>query len=395
MTSMDRWRLLLDSGVHPAVLARVCRWGRPHSDDLATEILRLAHMDVIKVHWAMSEDALGHRAEDYRLSRSASAAAARTDPLDAITLKMLFDVVAAGSDELWLNDIRRFAKRDADTFRKAMLSWQAEMADAVKRRGSFSPLSALLQQVLPAAAAVCLLVGLFALLATGSPAYLVGLAAVAVALIVAGRQMPHLSPEAASQYEAAKRLQLWLRDLPSRDLDESIPVDQAFWNKLMPLAFMLGEANAAVAAFESAVPGATEAAFCDEGGESASGGANPGDNGGANPGDNGGASSGLMPDTMRELAWPAWYQAPSAASRSAESALPSLADLLPELIASTAFAADEVVSSDMAFTHAITALIFPINSMLALLGVPRIGIPGVEDPSTAMPSAAQLFKRQP
>lgn len=387
MTSIDRWRLLLGPGVHPAALARVCRWGRPHSDDLATEILRLAHMGVIKVHWAMREDALGHRAEDYRLSRSASAAAACIDSLDTITLKMLFDVVAAGSDELWLNDIRRFAKRDADTFRKAMLSWQAEMADAVKRHGSFSPLSVLLQQVLPAAAAVCLLVGLFALLATGSPAYLVGLAVVAVALIVAGRQMPRLSPEAASQYEAAKQLQLWLRELPVQGFDENIPVDQAFWSKLMPLAFMLGEASAAVAAFELAVPGTIEAAFCGESGESASG--------GANQGGNGGASSGLMPDTMRELAWPAWYQAPSAASRSAESALPSLADLLPELIASTAFAADEVVSSDMAFTHAITALIFPINSMLALLGVPRIGIPGVEDPSTAMPSAAQLFKRQP
>lgn len=382
MTSIDRWRLLLNSNVHPAALARVCRWGRPHSDDLATEILRLAHMGVIKVHWAMREDALGHRAEDYRLSRNVSAAAACTDPLDAITLKMLFDVVAAGSDELWLNDIRRFAKRDADTFRKAMFSWQAEMADAVKRRGSFSPLSVLLQQVLPAAAAVCLLVGLFALLATDSPAYLVGLAVVAVALIVAGRQMPRLSPEAASQYEAAKQLQLWLRELPVQGFDENIPVDQAFWSKLMPLAFMLGEASAAVAAFESVAPGATEATFGGERDAGASTDANA-------------SSDGVAAGTVRELAWPAWYQAPSAASRSAESALPSLADLLPELIASTAFAADEVVSSDMAFTHAITALIFPINSMLALLGVPHIGIPGVEDPSTATSSAAQLFKRRP
>lgn len=382
VVSMDRWRLLLDSDVHPAVLARACRWGRPHSDDLATEILRLAHMGVIKVHWVTREDASSQRVEDYRLSRSASAAAACADPLDALTIKMLFDVVAAGSDELWLGDIRRFAKRDADTFRKAMLSWQAEMADAVKRQGVFSPSSVLLRQVLPAVAIVCLLVGLFALLATGSPAYLVGLAVAAVALIVAGRQMPCLSPKAASQYEAAKQLQSWLRALPARGADEDLPADQAFWSKLMPLAFMLGEANAAVAAFESVAPGATEAAF--------------GGKGGANPSGSGGASDGgLAPDLMRELAWPAWYQAPSAILRSAESALPSLADLLPPYIARVAFAANETVSSDMAFTHAISALIFPINSILALLGVPRIGIPGVEDPSVATPSAAQLFKHRP
>ncbi len=358
---IDRWRVLLDDGVQPAVLARVCRWGRAHSDDLATEILRLAHAGVIRVHRGERYDRLrGCDIEDYRLSRDPSAAAC-ADPVDAITLKMLFDVIADGADELWMGEFYRYGRSDAGEMRKAMTSWQAALAEEVERMGAFTPASVFMRQALPVAAGVCLVGGLLATLGTGSPLYLVGLAVLAIALVFVWRQMPKLSPEAARQYEAAKQLRAWLRDLPARGKGARFPDDQEFWGKLMPLAFMLGESESALKALGAAAPEVLDEAF-----DVADGG-------------------GWLARGMREVAWPAWYQGPSVNSRREESTLPSLSAMLPAYISSTAFAANATVSNQM-----LASLYTPIG-VVSTIG----GIPGVGGLSNAPASSAELFERHP
>ncbi len=358
---IDRWKILLDDEVHPAVLARVCRWGRPHSDDLATEILRLAHAGVIRVHWGERYDDLRKRnVEDYRLSRNPSAATC-ADPIDAITLKMLFDVIAGGADELWMGEFYRYGRSDAGEMRKAMTSWQAALAEEVERMGAFTSSSKLMYRMLPVAAGVCLVGGLLATLGTGSPAYVVGLAAVAVMLVFAWRQMPRFSSEAARQYEAAKQLRAWLRDLPAKGKGARFPDDQAFWGKLMPLAFMLGESESAMKALQAAAPEVLDEALdaADEAGW-------------------------LVRDT-REVAWPAWYQEPFADPRSGESALTSLSAMLPAYVNSTAFAANATVSNQM-----LASLYTPIG-VVSTIG----GIPGVGGMSNAPQSSSELFVRHP
>ncbi|MBR5259868.1 MAG: DUF2207 domain-containing protein [Eggerthellaceae bacterium] len=363
----EPWRLLLDPKINPVVLARVCRWGRPHSDDISTEILRLAHMGVIKVQYGQRTNAAGVQVWDWRLSREPRPAInngsegelSALDPIDAITLKMLFDVVGKGADELWLGELHRYARAQAAELRKAVTAWQAELAEELKRQNAFSSASVVLGRALPFVAGACALIGLLATLGTGSPLYVACSVILAVVLVLAGRQMPRLSPCAAEQYEAARQLRAWLRELPNRGYGARVPDDPVFWGVLMPLAFMLGEAKNAIAALRHAVPEVIDDA------------------------NRGVACAETSADGLRELAWPEWYEDSFASSSLGEDVLPCLAAFLPACIHSAAFASNATVANQM-----ITALNNPVTAVVT------IGeIPGVFGVSYELPSAAELFVR--
>lgn len=217
----------------PAVVGRLCRWGRPSSEDLAAEVLALVHKGVIFVEEASRIDARGKRVGDYRLICAVERAQACEDPIEQATLKLLFGVVGEGKPSLLCSDLHLFARMKADAFSRAVRSWQASLSEEMKRLRLISRLSLFLRLALPITAGFTVLAGFLGLLATGKIMSLFACAVVAAMLIAFNVCTPWLSSHGLALMNESRRL----RDALRKDGLEALDPDAA--SGLYPYAFVL------------------------------------------------------------------------------------------------------------------------------------------------------------
>lgn len=224
----------------PAVVGRLCRWGRPGSEDLAAEVLALVHKGVILVEEDSRIDARGKLVGDYRLTCVVEKTQACIDPIEQATLKLLFGVVGEGERSLLCGDLHLFARMEADAFSRAVRSWQAALSEEMKRLRLISRLSLFLRLALPITAGFTVLAGFLGLLATGEALSLLACAVVAIMLLAFNVCAPWLTSHGSTLMGESRRLRDALRE---GDL-EALDPDAA--SGLSPYAFVLREADAPI-----------------------------------------------------------------------------------------------------------------------------------------------------
>ncbi len=75
--------------------------------------------------------------DDFRLTRDDAKAAELSDPIDQVTMEVLFDEFAKGTGALWFAAIRKFGEDEPSSFVAAMGRWQHRLTEEVARRDFF------------------------------------------------------------------------------------------------------------------------------------------------------------------------------------------------------------------------------------------------------------------
>lgn len=239
--SAQCWNSVPAPGIHPADLGRLCRWGRQNSGDLVATVLRLVIAGEVAVERGTRVGPKGAVVEDYRLTRlvvagagdagagaagagdagvgDAGAGAAGVgdvrvvNAVDGAAMKMLFDVIGEGSDEVWAGEVHAYGRHNADAFSQATKAWQAVAKGSARRCGFVDRASEFLHYALWLMALVVVVVGAYMLLGTQSVVPLLCSLVAAAVLLAVSQQMPRLSVGGAEAYEKARALQRWLRGL--------------------------------------------------------------------------------------------------------------------------------------------------------------------------------------
>ncbi|MDR0514384.1 MAG: DUF2207 domain-containing protein [Coriobacteriaceae bacterium] len=238
------WRDVPSETDHPAVIARLWRWNRESTNDLAATLMYLSHRGAIKISKGSYEKpgAFGKKTvDDYYMTRVAAVADTLTNPIDKKTMKFLFEEIGAGADSVWFGSIAKYGKEDARGFMGLMLNWQGAVTAETNKRSFFEPKGKSLQLVMAALAGIWIVLGLAAdaILENFFPTIIC--VPTGIALFVIAKYMPRRSPEGSTIEAKCKALRNWLKDFSA--LDERPVTDVLVWGELMVYASLFGVAE--------------------------------------------------------------------------------------------------------------------------------------------------------
>ena len=250
----EYWRSVPGSGIHPALIGRLWRWGHGSSDDFVATVMRLTNLGAVEIARAASSDGEGRGG--FALVRRQGARAA-TDPLDAKALEILFDLIADGGDTLAFERVAEFGKQRPREFNEAMDAWQKLLSDRFEEQAFIERMSRTWQVRALILAGVAAVVALASWAASGSYAPLAFGALAVIGLILLGNYMPRRSVEGNELCAKCKALRNWLRDLEA--LDEPLASDAGTWGELMVYAYLFGVSDEALRGLKRRFPSLAEA----------------------------------------------------------------------------------------------------------------------------------------
>lgn len=250
----EYWRSVPGSGIHPALIGRLWRWGHGSSDDFVATVMRLTNLGAVEIVRAASSDGEGRGG--FALVRRQGAHAA-TDPLDAKALEILFDLIADGGDTLAFERVAEFGKQRPREFNEAMDAWQKLLSDRFEEQAFIERMSRTWQVRALILAGVAAVVALASWAASGSYAPLAFGALAVIGLILLGNYMPRRSVEGNELCAKCKALRNWLRDLEA--LDEPLTSDAGTWGELMVYAYLFGVSDEALRGLKRRLPSLAEA----------------------------------------------------------------------------------------------------------------------------------------
>lgn len=245
----EYWRSVPGSGIHPALIGRLWRWGHGSSDDFVATVMRLTNLGAVEIVRAASSDGEGRGG--FALVRRQGARAA-TDPLDAKALEILFDLIADGGDTLAFERVAEFGKQRPREFNEAMDAWQKLLSDRFEEQAFIERMSRTWQVRALILAGVAAVVALASWAASGSYAPLAFGALAVIGLILLGNYMPRRSVEGNELCAKCKALRNWLRDLEA--LDEPLASDAGTWGELMVYAYLFGVSDEALRGLKRRFP---------------------------------------------------------------------------------------------------------------------------------------------
>lgn len=252
------WRSVPDRSLHPAVIARLWRWGREDPDDFVTTLIHLAQIGVIRIgrgrrvddraaRFAQSGKAvpggqgMAGAAEDYLITRLPTMAGDSLDPVDRAALDFLFGKMAGGQPSLWFGDLVGYGEKHSEEFVAGMEAWQGVLSAETDKHDFFEQKSSRLQVCMIAVAVVLLVVGALLSLWQDNFIPLVFVVPTSVVLAVLANYMPRRSVYGNNVVARCKALRNWLRDCSS--LGERLPSDVQTWGELMVYAYVFGIAD--------------------------------------------------------------------------------------------------------------------------------------------------------
>ena len=197
--------------LHPALVGRLWRWNRESGDDFTVSVMNLARQGAVKLARGSYPDGAGAPMDDFRLTRDDAKAAELSDPIDQVTMEVLFDEFAKGTGALWFAAIRKFG--EPSSFVAAMGRWQHRLTEEVARRDFFDRRSMKLRTAVFVVALVLAIAAAANFLTSGGLVSTVAFAVTAAVLVVMGNAMPRRTVagnEVAARCKAARN---YVRDL--------------------------------------------------------------------------------------------------------------------------------------------------------------------------------------
>lgn len=199
--------------LHPALVGRLWRWNRESGDDFTVTVMNLARQGAVKLARGSYSDGAGAPMDDFRLTRDDAKAAELSDPIDQVTMEVLFDEFAKGAGALWFAAIRKFGEDEPSSFVAAMGRWQHRLTEEVAGRDFFDRRSMRLRTAVFVVALVLAIAAAANFLTSGGLVSTVAFAVTAAALVVVGNAMPRRTVagnEVAARCKAARN---YVRDL--------------------------------------------------------------------------------------------------------------------------------------------------------------------------------------
>ena len=199
--------------LHPALVGRLWRWNRESGDDFTVSVMNLARQGAVKLARGSYPDGAGAPMDDFRLTRDDAKAAELSDPIDQVTMEVLFDEFAKGTGALWFAAIRKFGEDEPSSFVAAMGRWQHRLTEEVARRDFFDRRSMKLRTAVFVVALVLAIAAAANFLTSGGLVSTVAFAVTAAVLVVMGNAMPRRTVagnEVAARCKAARN---YVRDL--------------------------------------------------------------------------------------------------------------------------------------------------------------------------------------
>lgn len=199
--------------LHPALVGRLWRWNRESGDDFTVSVMNLARQGAVKLARGSYPDGAGAPMDDFRLTRDDAKAAELSDPIDQVTMEVLFDEFAKGTGALWFAAIRKFGEDEPSSFVAAMGRWQHRLTEEVARRDFFDRRSMKLRTAVFVVALVLAIAAAANFLTSGGLVSTVAFAVTAAVLVVMGNDMPRRTVagnEVAARCKAARN---YVRDL--------------------------------------------------------------------------------------------------------------------------------------------------------------------------------------
>ena len=270
----DYWRDVPDPDYHPCVVARNERWDKQSSSDISATIMHLHVNGFINVEQAKREKSglLGKREVDDLIISEVLNVDSPTDPIDAQTLKFLFDDVESSvpasegqTRRLYVSDISAMSKSDAGRSKGAYDKWQGVLDGEVFKADLFEAKGKTI------ANAYKLISGILFLFAFGtiffgadffsgisSDLFMVFLGAYVVVFAISiifsffSKSMNRRTHHANEVHAKTKALKKWLCEFTS--LNERPALDTKVWGEFMVYATILGVADKAIEQMKIAEP---------------------------------------------------------------------------------------------------------------------------------------------
>lgn len=250
----EYWRDVPDRSVHPAVIGRLWRWDRESQDDFSATLMHLAHVGAVRIDsGTYPEPGLFGPKEvaDYYITRL-PAANELSDPIDQMTLSILFNDIAEGRDALWFGTIKKYGEDHPQEFINAMEQWQGIVSAQTNVQDFFEAKGKRYQGYLIAAAVVVAVAGFVSGVLLENFIPIIFTIPTAIALGVIANYMPRRSVYGNNLVAKCKALRNWLRDFSS--LDERPPTDVKVWGEFMVYAYLFGVAEQAIKQLQTTMP---------------------------------------------------------------------------------------------------------------------------------------------
>ncbi|MBO4365895.1 MAG: DUF2207 domain-containing protein [Eggerthellaceae bacterium] len=251
----DYWRDVPNRNMHPAVIARLCRWNRTSPDDFTATIMHLAHEGYISINKGTyaKPDRLGRQqlVEDYYITRG-NRSMGDAHAIDKKAIEFLFDEVGGHNDSFWLSSVQRFGKQHPSRFNSKMNNWQGQVTSAVMHANYFEVKGDKLQGTMAAmAVGYAILMAAVAFFMFNLWPLLFGIIG-GIALYAISNFMPRRSQLGVDDYARSMALKRWLKDFTA--LGERPPMDVKVWGEFMVYAYIFGVADEVIKQLRNTVP---------------------------------------------------------------------------------------------------------------------------------------------
>ncbi len=254
---LDYWRDVPDKGTHPAVIARLWRWNEEDANDITTTLMHLSNLGVVRIE--QREELVDRKVLPDKQKTSyhlildpEKRGALELDPIDEAALSLVFDKVGGHSVDVSLDDLTKYSKDHAESFVKAVDSWQGKIDKVVDKRNFFEKKGDSLKTSMHIVAFLLAGGGFFISSWIGNYAPFLGLLPGVIILAVFAHFMPRRSREAVEIQERNEALKRWLKDFTA--LNEAVPTDAKVWGELLVYAYIFGVVDEAVTNLNAVAP---------------------------------------------------------------------------------------------------------------------------------------------
>ncbi len=249
------WRDVPVEGEHPAVIGRLCRFGKEDAKDFTATIMHLANEGALLINKGsyQTQGILSDKTvEDYYLTRVPEVELTLNSEIDRQAMSLLFDTVAEGQPSLWLGTIKAYAEENPQAFTDAMARWQGTVSSHVNAGEYFESYSAVKRTRMATIAIVLLVLCAIVAFVFANPLVLIPSVLTGVVLVVVSRFMDRRTQKGADAYARCEALEKWLTEFSA--LNERPPLDVKVWGEFMVYVLVFGVAEKAIAELQKAVP---------------------------------------------------------------------------------------------------------------------------------------------